>query len=87
MYICTHIAVEHVRICMQFIALGTFDGTIKLLDHTGTFLKDRSYAVVRKFLQFCVHVHALYSIDRKFFVIKKFSSTTFPNDKNTKYFV
>ena len=63
MYICTHIAVEHVHICMQFIALGTYDGTIKLLDHTGTFLKDRNYAVVRKFLQFCVHVpvHALYT--------------------------
>ena len=31
---------------VQFIALGTFDGTIKLLDHTGTFLKDRDYTVV-----------------------------------------
>lgn len=73
MYICTHV-VEHVHICIQFIALGTFDGTIKLLDHTGTFLKDRNYAVVRKFLQFCVHVpvHVLYTIDRKIFILKKF---------------
>lgn len=27
----------------KFIALGTYDGTIKLLDHAGTFLKDRVY--------------------------------------------
>ena len=30
----------------QFIALGTGDGTIKLLDHAGTFLKDRTYSLV-----------------------------------------
>jgi WD40 repeat protein len=27
----------------KFIALGTFKGTVKLLDHNGTFLKDREY--------------------------------------------
>ena len=30
----------------QFIALGTGDGTIKLLDHTGTTLMDRIYTLV-----------------------------------------
>ncbi|XP_064401865.1 vacuolar protein sorting-associated protein 41 homolog [Halichondria panicea] len=29
----------------KFIALGTYDGSIKLLDHTGTLLKDRVYAL------------------------------------------
>ena len=36
----------YVSFLVQFIALGTFDGTIKLLDHTGTFLRDRDYNVV-----------------------------------------
>lgn len=31
---------------LQFIALGTGDGTIKLLDHTGTTLMDRIYTLV-----------------------------------------
>lgn len=30
----------------QFIALGTFKGTVKLLDHNGTFLIDREYRLV-----------------------------------------
>lgn len=33
-------------VSLQFIALGTDDGTIKLLDHSGTVLKDREYHVV-----------------------------------------
>ena len=32
--------------CLQFIALGTDDGTVRLLDHSGTVLKDREYNVV-----------------------------------------
>lgn len=39
-------SLNYLFISLQFIALGTFDGTIKLLDHTGTFLKDRDYTVV-----------------------------------------
>lgn len=31
---------------LQFIALGTGDGTIKLLDHAGTTLMDRIYTLV-----------------------------------------
>ena len=52
---CTHVYM-HVCTCTaysilvlpltQFIALGTYDGTVKLLDHAGTFLKDRVYHLV-----------------------------------------
>ncbi|XP_003382724.1 PREDICTED: vacuolar protein sorting-associated protein 41 homolog [Amphimedon queenslandica] len=38
---------KNVIVCMavhpKFIALGTYDGTVKLLDHTGTVLADREY--------------------------------------------
>ena len=47
------IYIVYVYILLQFIALGTFDGTIKLLDHTGTFLKDRDYTVVR-YIHTCI---------------------------------
>ena len=30
---------------MQFLALGMLDGTVKLLDHSGTFLKDCVYSL------------------------------------------
>ena len=31
---------------LQFIAIGTFKGSVKLLDHNGTFLQDREYHLV-----------------------------------------
>jgi WD40 repeat protein len=41
----TRDVINCITVHSKFIALGTFKGTVKLLDHNGTFLKDRDYCL------------------------------------------